>query len=418
MRRSELLRVVLLAMVTGALFAMPVAVSAQESVGVTVSVTPDTVSVDGEVVTFTVEVLVPPADLPATVNGLSSDVHGNLADATNPTISDTTCAVPVAYTPTGGFEGMACTYQVFVQGDPGVITNTVSATVVLADTSEVTVTGSASVTISDQLGEIRGTLIDADTGQPIAGVFVWGTCDGCGGFTGSDGVFIFIGVEPGDYRLRSGAASPGGWHPTSPEDYRTDYAYEWFDEEPVGPPGVPAAGTPVTVLAGETTEIQWELSRGGAIEGRLVLAASGQPLTDFEVLFWIVGSSGLASPEDIGGNLVRNTPTDGAFGISGLRAGNYIVCFQTQFGNTCWEDTPMTTIPPDGGDPVAVALGQTTTGIDAEIGAVGDGDGGGSVLPLTGGEAALLALLAGALLAGGLVLARPWLSTRKVASLE
>jgi len=414
MRIREQLRVVLPAMVLGALLAMPVAVSAQESVGVRVSVTPETVSVDGEVVTFTVEVLVPPADLPGTVTGLSSDIHGDLADAANPAISDTNCSVPVAYTPTGGFEGMACTYQVFVEGDPAVITNTVSATVVLADTTEVTVTGSASVTLSDQLGEIRGTLIDADTGQPIAGVFVWGTCDGCGGFTGSDGVFVFTGLEPGDYRLRSGAASPGGWHPTAPEGYQTDYAYEWYDEEPVGPPGVPAAGTPVTVLAGETTEIQWELSLGGAIEGRLVSAESGEPLTDFEVLFWVVGSNGFASPEDIGGNWVRNTPTDGAFRIFGLRAGSYIVCFETQFGNTCWEDTPMTTIPPDDGDPVAVALGQTTTGIDAEIGGVGDGDGGGSVLPLTGGEAALLALLACALLAGGgLVLAKPSLPPKK-----
>lgn len=388
--------------------AVPVA-SAQETAMVEVTVSPDTVSVNGETVRFTVDIVLPAADLPATITELSSDLYGDIADAGNPAISSTDCVVPVGYTPTGGFMGMACSFEVLVDGDPGEVTTIISATATLADSTEITVTDTTVVSISEDLGAIRGVLIDADTGQPIPGVFVWGTCDGCGGFTDSGGTFIFDGVEPGEYRLRSGSASPGGWSPTAPDGYQTEYAYEWFEEDPVGPPGVPDVGTRVVVLPGETTEIDWELTIGGVIEGRLTSADNGDPITGYRVLYWIVAPGGSTSPEDIGGNSV--VTTDGGFRLFGLRAGDYIVCFETAFGNRCWDDVPLTTIPPTTDDLLGVALGQTTSGIDAQIAtesATGDGDGDAlPVLPFTGPEPLGPVILAVALMiTGGVLLSR------------
>jgi hypothetical protein len=397
-----------LAVLLPAFFA--VAASAQGDPYMEVDAYPDTVPVQGETVRFTVDVVVSEPDRPATVIALTSVTFGDVADAENPALSSTECSVPTEYAGTPGFRGMACTYQVSIEGAPGELTDTVSATIGLADGTEITVSDTVSVTISTQLGAIRGALVDAVTGFPLPGVFVWGTCQGCGDFTGSDGTFSFQGVEPGEYRLRSGSASPGGWAPTAPESYRTEYAYEWYDEEPTGPSEV-EAGTVVAVLPGESVEVQWRLSLGGSIEGK-VTSTDGNPIPILDASFWITDPSGLALPHDSGG--YADFSADGTYRFHGLRSGGYVVCVELVDGSQCWADYPKTEVgPPVEGDVIAVVLGETTAGIDFVIETphgngeeAGDGDATGNgaepTLPFTGIDSVLFLLTGLGLLASGM----------------
>lgn len=410
--RVAIWRIALLASMTVLLAVSgAVAASAQEEPYVEVHAYPDTVPEHGETVRFTVDLFVPEADLPATIIALTSATYGDLADAENPALTGTGCLVPAEYVDTPGFLGMACSYQVLIEGAPGELTDTVSATVGLADGTETTVSDTVVVTISGQLGAITGILVDTATDLPIPGVFVWGTCEGCGDFTGPDGTFRFDGVEPGEYRLRSGSASPGGWGPTAPEDYRTEYAYEWYDEEPTGPSET-GAGTIVTVVQGETTEVRWELSVGGSIEGK-VTSPGGDPIPILAISFWVTDAKGSTLPLETGG--YADLPADGSYRLHGLRSGGYVVCVETTYGSQCWADHPRTEIgPPTSGDVVTVMLGEATTGIDfviaiPEENGDGDGDGDGDkagnggepILPFTGTDAVLLLLTAFGLLAAG-----------------
>lgn len=374
---------------------------AQESPYAVATADPSIVPVSGRVVRFSIDVVISDADLPATITALTSDLHGDITDSANSLLVSTDCAAPVAYAPTGGWIGMACSYEALVAGPPGEVTNTISADVQLAGGSVLTLADSVVVTISADLGGIRATLVDADTGLPIPDLYVWGPRED---FTDSSGTFFIDGLDPGVYRLYSGNAP----HGTSgvPPGYSTVYAYEWYDEEPVGlPTPWPNPGTPITVLAGEITEIQWELSVGGEITGEVTAAGTGMPLTDYQVLIWMTGSNGLASSLEIGGNRGGDVATDGTYRVFGLRAGEYIVCFESPYGNECWDDLPRTTIPPDQGDPVSVVLGGTTSGINAQLLDEGNGNGGnggteGGVLPFTGVEP-WLALTAVALVVAG-----------------
>jgi hypothetical protein len=396
----------------GLMISLPV--DAQASTELRVTVDPETVAPSGELVRVTVEVVVSSTDQPATVTALSSSSFGNLSDAANPALVSTDCSVPASYVPTPGFEGMACAFEVVISGEPGDISDTLFATIMVSGGSEVTLSQDLVVNISEQLGAIQGTLIDFGTGQPIPETFVWGTCDGCGGFTGPDGVFVFLGVEPGEYRLRSGSASPGGWAPTSPTGYQSGYAFEYFDEEPFGPVAFPNPGMALTVLPGQTTEIQWDLSLGGAIEGVLTASDTGDPISDFEVQYWIT-DGGAASPSDVGG--YWSVGGAGTYRIHGLRAGDYIVCFQTPFGCECWDDIPSSSLPPDRGDAVPVVLGQTITGIDAQfitgdVGGAEAGDGEPPMLPFTGISPYGLILGIGVISAGVTLLAISRLGNR------
>ncbi len=81
----------------------------------------------------------------------------------------------------------------------------------------------------------------------------------------------------------------------------------------------PNPGTPITVVAGEITEIEWELSVGGEITGEVTSASTGLPLTDYQVWYWMTGSDGSASPLGIGGNWGGDVAADGTYRVFGLR---------------------------------------------------------------------------------------------------
>lgn len=397
----------------GALFVLTTAPigMAQESSTLDLEAAPPTVSVWGEVVLYELVIQIPDADLPATITAMTSDLHGDLTDAANPVVINTNCEAGVPYSVTPGNTGMYCSYQALVDGDPGEVTNTVTVDVQLADGSDVTLTDSFAVTISDDLGAIRGTLIDSDTGLPIPDTYVWGDMEG---FTDSSGVFFFDGLEPGAYRFYSGNAA----HGTSgvPVDYRSDYAYEWYDEEPVGLSGGYFTAIPVTVLPGEITEIEWELTRGGVITGRVTSSDTGEPITDYNVTFWLTRTDGSTAPQIFGNWDGVEFADDGTYRSYGLRAGDYVACFETIYGWECWDDLPFSFPASTGvlptGDLVSVVLRQTTSGVDAQFATEGEtgngngGDGGNgegepAELPFTGSTEPWLALTAMALVVGG-----------------
>jgi hypothetical protein len=396
------------------------AAAAQEDPLVEVTVFPQTVAPSGEIVEFRVEVVVPSAQQPATVTGLSSDLYGDITDPANPAIDSTTCSAPVAYVPTPGWVGMACSFQVFISGDPGEVANTVSATVLLADSTEVTVADTVVVTVSADVGTISGTLVDEDTGEPIPDIFVWGfsELESFGGFTGPDGTFTFIGLGSGEYRLQSGSVRPGGKDPEAPAGYRTEYAYEMYDDDSAG---LPSQGDLITLSPGGTVDITWELSVGGSIEGS-VTSTDGAPITEFTVVYWMASEDGSPSPRDVGGNGggFSSSSSDGTYRLWGLRAGTYYVCFETAYGAGCWDDreTSSPINSPRSGDPITVTLGQATTGVNVQFstgnGNGGNGDGEGEPLPFTGvdGIAAVLAGLALITTGAGVVLVTGRMASR------
>lgn len=353
---------------------------AQQTASASAGADPPSIATSGEIVRFWLEIVVPDSALPVTITAVESDLHGDISDPVNPTIL-TTCALPADYSaPTPGWTGWVCEYEALVSAGPGTVTNTISATIRFSDSTEEIVSSAATVSVDDQLGTITGTLLDSDTGEPIPNMFVFGTCEGCGGFTDAAGRFTFVGVEPGTYRLRSGSAPAGGWDPAPPGDYTTAYAFEWYDEEPTGPAPIENA-TPVEVLPGGATDIVWELSIGGEITGTLT-DFEGNPMTDALIAYWLTKPDGSYSPSEAGGYV--EIGSDGAFRIFGLRSGAYLICFDTVWPLECWDDVPITDFPPDAGTPVVVGLGSTTPGIDAVLGIEGEPSGQPPILPFTG----------------------------------
>lgn len=49
------------------------------------------------------------------------------------------------------------------------------------------------------LANLHGIVTDADTGEPLAGVLI--ALNGLSAFTGSDGLYAFTDLEPGDYEV-------------------------------------------------------------------------------------------------------------------------------------------------------------------------------------------------------------------------
>jgi hypothetical protein len=207
----------------------------------------------------------------------------------------------------------------------------------------------ASAMAADGGGTVTGRAVD-DAGRGLQYVDVHlipttGDTTSYGyGFTAADGTFTATGVKPGTYRAEF-----------APHDGAHALTYA---------PDAPAPRTAevVTVRAGATTAgIDATLPAAGSIAGR-VTDKAGAPLKGLSVMPDFDGFAGA----DHGERGVL-TGADGAYVVSGLRPGSYIVGFSGDLGNHhLGEYYPGRTVG-DGVTRVTVVAGRTTTGIDAAL---------------------------------------------------
>jgi protocatechuate 3,4-dioxygenase beta subunit len=178
--------------------------------------------------------------------------------------------------------------------------------------------------------------------------------------TAATGQFTVTGLVPGSYLL---CFQPG----TETTASSTGHLARCHGPQPYGDG---AAGTPVTVLAGQLTSgLVDELPPGGALSGRVTdSAGSGLPNV-------LVQAFDPSTPEY--GPFVALTDQDGSYTVAGLAAGSYQVCFQaetesgtspTGYLDECYDDQPPHTRSET---QVPVELGQTSAGINAALAVAG-----------------------------------------------
>ncbi len=151
---------------------------------------------------------------------------------------------------------------------------------------------------------LAGTVVAADTGDPLEDISVRATVDAFGGTfalesatTAADGTFTMA-VEPGQYRVEFFSDGP--------------YPGEWFDDQPTF-----AAAHAVAAFDGATAMVDAALAKGTPVSGTVVDGSGAG-----------VPASVSASPVD--GGRVRTTvaAADGTFSFAGLLPGTYDFSFR------------------------------------------------------------------------------------------
>ncbi|MCX7591686.1 MAG: carboxypeptidase-like regulatory domain-containing protein [Kiritimatiellae bacterium] len=152
-------------------------------------------------------------------------------------------------------------------------------------------------------GSIQGTVRD-EFDDPVA--LTWVDAYDAAGLWAGSGLTDF----DGSYEI---ASLPNGVYYVRTFILEGDLLDEWFDDVPVRGLEIPATATPLTVTEGIISNINFVLSLGGAITGR-VTDASGAGLGNV----WI-------DAYDVDGNLIRSTLSEatGSYRIRGLPAGSY-----------------------------------------------------------------------------------------------
>ncbi|MGZ6711199.1 MAG: carboxypeptidase regulatory-like domain-containing protein [Solirubrobacteraceae bacterium] len=221
-----------------------------------------------------------------------------------------------------------------------------------ATADPVTVTAGATTSGVDAAlqpaGQISGTVTNAVTGAPVANECVSASSTNNGsGFATTDalGHYTLSRLAAGSYTV--GFQTCGGGN----------YLPQYYNGKPS-----PATADPVTVTAGSTTSgIDAALQPGGRITGTVTDAVTGSPVANE-----CVSASGQNSSA---GAL---TDASGHYTLTGLGTGDYTVRF-TSCGGTgnyapqYYDDKPSAATA----DLVAVAAGNTTSGIDAALQAPG-----------------------------------------------
>jgi hypothetical protein len=199
-------------------------------------------------------------------------------------------------------------------------------------------------------GVIRGTVTDEQTSAPIEGVGVE-VYDSNGyyagfGYTDSSGNYSVPGLNPGTYFALTYI-------------YYEDYLNEIYDNIPCNGWCDPLTGTPIPVTLDEDSIVNFQLSEGGKIEGKVTSSSTGDPIE------WVG-----VDVYDSGGNFVSYGYTDasGNYQATGLGTGSYHVAtyFYGPYTNEVYDNHPCDDFfcDPSIGDPVPVTVSQTTTGID------------------------------------------------------
>ncbi len=221
-----------------------------------------------------------------------------------------------------------------------------------ADTVNVT-NGQTTTGIDAQLtdgGAISGRVTDSST-NGIENVYVtiytndnnWNAVNGT--TTDSNGDYTVDELPAGDYKIQFETHSTTGVY----------YIGEWYNDK-----GSIETADAVTVTSGNTTTgVDAQLADGGAVSGRVTDSTGtfGIPNVDVQICdlnhYWLPGTS---------------TDSDGYYTIRGLPSGDYKVEFRTNNtpGNYVgeWYNDKNSF---ENADTVSVTVGQSTTGIDAQL---------------------------------------------------
>jgi protocatechuate 3,4-dioxygenase beta subunit len=174
--------------------------------------------------------------------------------------------------------------------------------------------------------------------------------------TSATGQFSVTGLAPGSYLLCFQPSSGTTGHSA------TGYLPGCYRQQPYG---YGNTGTPVTVLAGRMTSgLNDYLLSAGALSGR-VTDSAGKAISAVSVIAY--------NPDDpYQPNYDTTTRKDGSYTLTGLSAGSYQVCFNSQAASgastTGWLDECYDNQPPySSPTPVPVILGRTSAGVNAAL---------------------------------------------------
>ncbi|MBI4916100.1 MAG: carboxypeptidase regulatory-like domain-containing protein [Acidobacteria bacterium] len=201
-------------------------------------------------------------------------------------------------------------------------------------------------------GSIAGRVVDEPTGlPPVVGYYSFGVYvyNSAGVLVASDeidagGDYEIRGLRQGTYFVRTGNSYGG-------------YRNELYDDLVCHPSCQVLSGTPVAVEWGaETSGIDFALAKLGSIQGHVADAVNGLPLAaQIGVFNESGGYVGYGTP-DPSGDYFTGALTDGAY---------YVVAYHDVYVDELYDDLACEGVcDPTTGDPVAVATGSPTSGID------------------------------------------------------
>jgi hypothetical protein len=217
------------------------------------------------------------------------------------------------------------------------IVGRMAVAVVLVSMSGALALASPAVTMAETTGSISGTVTDATTKVPVAGVGVCATFYGGGcASTNASGEYTISGLATGSYKVE--------FRPLS-----VNYLLQYYNGK-----ANESEANPVSVTAGSTTSgIDAALQAGGQITGKVTDASTGAPLEGITVC---AGNSSEPCPI---------TNSSGEYTIQRLASGSYRVAFHTGLnyvsqyynGTSSYSEATL----------VGVTVGSTTAGIDAAL---------------------------------------------------
>lgn len=250
----------------------------------------------------------------------------------------------------------------FVNYDGSYLTEWYEDAVDYASATPITVVLSETISNVDayiQLGGvITGTIRDADTNQPVPGVFVeaYSSEDErvAYDYADSNGVYVVEGLEAGDIRLQFA------------DTYNSVYFSEWYDDAETY-----ALATPISIAPNQTIpNIDAAIQRGGELSGT-VFTSGGMPITDTRVYVYTSTQSTYSIEQDY-----ISVSDQGQYRFDGLATGTYFLEFvpdsvwNSSLGYSVrqvwapeYHDGKATLVDADG---ISVTAGQSTN-VDATL---------------------------------------------------